>query len=176
MKCNRFNVSLDKITVGLVGYPNVGKSSTINALLGAKKVTVSATPGKTKHFQTLQLTPSITLCDCPGLVFPTFATTKAEMVINGVLPIDHLRESSGPAMLVAQRIPRFYLMWVYGISLPVGENGEERDPTGSELLAAYATVRGFRRAGQGNPDESRAARIILKDYVNVSTHTYIKNE
>lgn len=40
-------------TVGLVGYPNVGKSSTINALLTEKKVSVSATPGKTKHFQTI---------------------------------------------------------------------------------------------------------------------------
>ena len=34
-----------------VGYPNVGKSSTINAILKEKKVPVSATPGRTKHFQ-----------------------------------------------------------------------------------------------------------------------------
>lgn len=38
-------------TIGMVGYPNVGKSSTINALLTCKKVSVSSTPGKTKHFQ-----------------------------------------------------------------------------------------------------------------------------
>jgi large subunit GTPase 1 len=38
-------------TVGMVGYPNVGKSSTINAILKTKKVPVSATPGRTKHFQ-----------------------------------------------------------------------------------------------------------------------------
>ena len=41
----------DRIVVGMVGFPNVGKSSTINALLGDKKTSVSATPGKTKHFQ-----------------------------------------------------------------------------------------------------------------------------
>ena len=35
----------------MVGYPNVGKSSTINAILQTKKVPVSATPGRTKHFQ-----------------------------------------------------------------------------------------------------------------------------
>ncbi|KAH1165694.1 hypothetical protein KIL84_023253 [Mauremys mutica] len=40
-----------EVTVGLVGYPNVGKSSTINTILGNKKVSVSATPGHTKHFQ-----------------------------------------------------------------------------------------------------------------------------
>jgi len=37
----------------MVGYPNVGKSSTINRLIGTKKIAVSSTPGKTKHFQTL---------------------------------------------------------------------------------------------------------------------------
>ncbi|KAG1678847.1 Large subunit GTPase 1 [Nymphon striatum] len=54
-------------TIGLVGYPNVGKSSTINAIFKEKKVSVSATPGKTKHFQTLFVDDGLCLCDCPGL-------------------------------------------------------------------------------------------------------------
>ena len=41
----------DRLVVGLTGYPNVGKSSTINALFGSKKTAVAPTPGKTKHFQ-----------------------------------------------------------------------------------------------------------------------------
>lgn len=44
-------VTKNVTTIGLVGYPNVGKSSTINSLIAEKKVSVSATPGKTKHFQ-----------------------------------------------------------------------------------------------------------------------------
>jgi ribosome biogenesis GTPase A len=34
-------------------------------------VSVSRTPGHTKYFQTYYLTPTVKLCDCPGLVFPS---------------------------------------------------------------------------------------------------------
>ena len=157
-----------KTTVGLVGYPNVGKSSTINALVGAKKVSVSSTPGKTKHFQTIHLSPEVMLCDCPGLVFPNFATTKAELVCNGILPIDQLREFTGPAALVAQRIPQSFFEGLYGVEVHTRalEEGGTGIPTAEEILVAYAIARGFAKTGQGQPDESRAARFILKDYVN----------
>lgn len=157
-----------KTQIGLVGYPNVGKSSTINALIGAKKVSVSSTPGKTKHFQTIHLSPDVILCDCPGLVFPNFATTKAELVCNGILPIDQLREFTGPAALVAQRIPQSFLEALYGIKIHTRplEEGGTGTPTAEEVLIAYAIARGFAKTGQGQPDESRAARYILKDYMN----------
>ncbi|KAI9837510.1 MAG: hypothetical protein M1819_007160 [Sarea resinae] len=157
-----------KTQIGLVGYPNVGKSSTINALIGAKKVSVSSTPGKTKHFQTIHLSPSVILCDCPGLVFPNFATTKAELVCSGVLPIDQLREFTGPVGLVAQRIPQAFLEALYGMKIHIRplEEGGTGTPTAQEILSAYATARGFSTTGHGIPDESRAARYVLKDYVN----------
>jgi large subunit GTPase 1 len=157
-----------KTQIGLVGYPNVGKSSTINALIGAKKVSVSSTPGKTKHFQTIHLSDKVILCDCPGLVYPNFATTKAELVCNGILPIDQLREFTGPAGLVTKRIPQSFLEALYGIKIVTRplEEGGTGIPTAEELLSAYAKARGFTRTGQGQPDESRAARYVLKDYVN----------
>ncbi|KAJ1301757.1 hypothetical protein OPQ81_008986 [Rhizoctonia solani] len=159
-----------KLVVGLVGYPNVGKSSTINALLGEKKVSVSSTPGKTKHFQTIHLSPAIVLCDCPGLVFPQFATTKAALVCDGVLPIDQMREHIGPIGLVVQRIPRGILEGTYGLRIrrrgvEDGGDGDGEQVTAEDLLISYAIARGFARAGQGLPDEARAARYILKDYV-----------
>ena len=157
-----------KLQVGLVGYPNVGKSSTINALIGSKKVSVSATPGKTKHFQTIHLSERVILCDCPGLVFPNFATTKADLVCNGVLPIDQMRGYHGPCGLVTQRIPKRFLEGTYGITIKMRslEEGGTGEPTSEELLRAYATARGFQTQGLGQPDESRAARYVLKDYVN----------
>lgn len=75
-----------RVVVGLVGYPNVGKSSTINALFGSKKTAVAATPGKTKHFQTLNITDRLTLCDCPGLVLPRSASSKGDLVAAGRPP------------------------------------------------------------------------------------------
>ncbi|KIK30354.1 hypothetical protein PISMIDRAFT_87785, partial [Pisolithus microcarpus 441] len=157
-----------KLVVGLVGYPNVGKSSTINALLGEKKVSVSSTPGKTKHFQTIHLSSTIILCDCPGLVFPQFATTKAALVCDGVLPIDQMREYTGPVALVAKRVPKEVLEATYGLSIRVRgkEEGGDGRIAAEDLLVAYASARGFMRSGQGNPDEARAARYILKDYVS----------
>ena len=77
-------------TLLITGFPNVGKSSLINVLCGRKRVGVAAMPGKTKHFQTLLLEGDereLCLVDCPGLVFPSFANSKAEMYCCGVLPI-----------------------------------------------------------------------------------------
>lgn len=132
-------VTKNLTTIGLVGYPNVGKSSTINALMLAKKVSVSATPGKTKHFQTLYLTQDVMLCDCPGLVMPSFVFTKAEMIINGVLPIDQMRDHVPPVNLLATLIPRHVIEDTYGIMLPQPLEGEdsERAPFAEEVLNAY---------------------------------------
>ena len=123
-------------------YPNVGKSSTINSLLGEKEVSVSATQGKTKHFQTIHLSPDIVLWDCPGLVFPQFAVQKAELICDGVLPVDQLRESHGPAALVTQRIGRDVLEATYGLTIHRRgeETGFETDDVTEDLLTAYASM------------------------------------
>uniref|UniRef100_A0A3B5QYV0 Large subunit GTPase 1 homolog n=1 Tax=Xiphophorus maculatus TaxID=8083 RepID=A0A3B5QYV0_XIPMA len=155
----RFNE--DQLTIGLVGYPNVGKSSTINTILRNKKVSVSATPGHTKHFQTLYVEPGLCLCDCPGLVMPSFVSTKAEMICSGILPIDQMRDH------VPATIPRHVLEGTYGINVirPREDEDPDRSPTSEELLTAYGYMRGF-MTSHGQPDQPRSARYILKDYVN----------
>uniref|UniRef100_A0A8R1HN89 Large subunit GTPase 1 homolog n=1 Tax=Caenorhabditis japonica TaxID=281687 RepID=A0A8R1HN89_CAEJA len=152
--------SLKPVVVGMVGYPNVGKSSTINKLAGGKKVSVSATPGKTRHFQTIHIDSQLCLCDCPGLVMPSFSFGRSEMFLNGILPIDQMRDHFGPTSLLLSRVPTHVIEAMYSIMLP-----ETSDPSAVNLLNSLAFMRGF-MASSGIPDASRAARLMLKDVVN----------
>uniref|UniRef100_A0A183C927 Large subunit GTPase 1 homolog n=1 Tax=Globodera pallida TaxID=36090 RepID=A0A183C927_GLOPA len=150
--------------IGMVGYPNVGKSMTINRLFGTKKTAVSATPGKTKHFQTLVINDQLTLCDCPGLVMPQFGLSDADMILNGILPIAHMRDYLGPIQLLCERIPRICLQQRYSVLLPAGAHNQIN---AHDLLTAVAFLKGFMSAS-GIPDCSRAARLILSDVVDGS--------
>ncbi|KAK4255302.1 hypothetical protein QN277_008317 [Acacia crassicarpa] len=159
--------SSSNVVVGFVGYPNVGKSSTINALVGQKRTGVTSTPGKTKHFQTLIISDRLTLCDCPGLVFPSFTSSRYEMIACGVLPIDRITEHREAVQVVADKVPRHVIEEVYRITLPKPKPYEpqSRPPLAAELLRTYCASRGY-VASSGLPDETRATRQILKDYID----------
>lgn len=82
------------------------------------------------------------LCDCPGLVMQSFVSTKHEMVIWGILPIDQMRDHVGPVNLIASFVPRPILESTYGIFIPKPVEGEDptRPPTSEELLNAYGCI------------------------------------
>lgn len=108
-KATKFNFNLTG-TVVLIGYPNVGKSSTINMILNQKRVRVSSTPGKTKFIQTVE-TPNFTLLDCPGLVFPRHS--KIELALMGILNIDQITDLQKYEKYIvekvgASRLAKFY--------------------------------------------------------------------
>lgn len=90
--------------VGMIGQPNVGKSSTINSLCGHRAVQTSATPGKTKSLQTVTTTDNIVLYDCPGLVFPHFLATRTELILNGILSLDQTRDVKECIKVLVQRL------------------------------------------------------------------------
>lgn len=147
------------VTIGMCGFPNVGKSSIVNVLCKKKLVGVDARPGKTKNYQTIFLDKELLLCDCPGLVFPTIASSKAEMICNGVLPVDNLKDFVTPVEYITQKIPKNVLCFMYKLNL----HSDEKFVTANHLLFAQATNRGF-VTGSGEPDLTKAARTILKDY------------
>jgi len=73
------------VVLGLIGHPNVGKSSMVNHLMGEKVVSVKATPGHTKILQTLQLNENTCLCDSPGVVFPRLEVPREAQIVAGLV-------------------------------------------------------------------------------------------
>ena len=161
----------------------VGKSSVINVLVGSSKnihgvvrVGVAAQPGKTKHFQTLLLPDrsNMMLCDCPGLVFPSFVSSAADMIAAGVYPIAQMRDHWPVVSLICKRVPRDVLNAHYGIQIhepPLQElrvKGSDQTimpaPTAEELLGTYCVARSILAPASGVPDYQRASRVVVKDY------------
>lgn len=170
-------------TVGMIGHPNVGKSSVINTLCSEKRVSVSRTAGHTKRAQTIPLVPgSLHLLDCPGLVFPHalvpppadllaaagitpaqaaawFGDSEEErgmQEVCGVVPLAQVREPYTGVRVLAERLP---LERLYGLTLPKDEDGWSP----LTLCEALAVKRGFMIAKVGRPDAHAAGREILYD-------------
>lgn len=64
-----FHKDKKTISVGMIGYPNVGKSSVINALRSKLVCKTAPIPGETKIWQYVALTKRIYMIDCPGIVY-----------------------------------------------------------------------------------------------------------
>lgn len=143
-----------QISVGFIGYPNVGKSSIINTLRKKKVCNVAPIPGETKIWQYITLMKRIFLIDCPGIVPPSSKDTETDILFKGVVRVEHVSnpEQFIPAML--ERCKRHHLENTYEI------RGWKDSTEFLEMIA--------RRSGRllkgGEPDESGVAKMILNDF------------
>ncbi|CAL5405826.1 unnamed protein product [Camellia sinensis] len=102
------------ISVGFVGYPNVGKSSVINTLRTKNVCKVAPIPGETKVWQYITLTKRIFLIDCPGVVYQN-RDTETDIVLKGVVRVTNLHDASEHIGEVLKRVKREHLERAYKI-------------------------------------------------------------
>jgi nuclear GTP-binding protein len=145
-----------QISVGLIGYPNVGKSSLINTLRKKKVCKVAPVPGETKVWQYITMFKRLFLIDCPGIV-PASAAEKdsdTQILLKGVVRVENLDDPVPHVDEVLKRVERKYLVQIYAIEDWVDY---------IDFLTQLAKIRG-RLLKAGEPDLVAVSRMVLHDW------------
>uniref|UniRef100_F1L407 Guanine nucleotide-binding protein-like 3 homolog n=1 Tax=Ascaris suum TaxID=6253 RepID=F1L407_ASCSU len=143
------------IRVGVVGYPNVGKSSVINSLKRKRACSIGALPGITKQIQEIELDKHIRLLDSPGVVLAVKNKLDAvEVALKNAIRVDSISDPVAPVQAILRRCRRETLMVHYMVP-------EFRSC--DEFLALVARKLGRLKKG-ARPDLGAAARRVLNDW------------
>ena len=145
------------IQVGVLGYPNTGKSTVINVLAGRHKAKTSSISGYTRGVQLVKACSHIMLLDTPGVI----PFDERDEIIQGVLSVKdptHLKDPIGVAMRIIERFfaqDRTTLGSFYHVTL---EGLDSYDA----LLLIGRTLNCLRKKGE--VDETRAAVRVINDW------------
>ena len=148
-----------QISVGVIGYPNVGKSSVINTLISKKSCKVAPIPGETKIWQYITLFKRISLIDCPGVVVDTAGDTETDSVLKGVVRAERLETPEDFVDPILQAVRREHIAAQYG--LPKDGVGTWEDSR--QLLEMIATKSGRLLKG-GEPCLRSASIMLINDF------------
>nr|XP_033810853.1 nucleolar GTP-binding protein 2 [Geotrypetes seraphini] len=142
-----------QISVGFIGYPNVGKSSVINTLRSKKVCNVAPIAGETKVWQYITLMRRIYLIDCPGVVYPS-GDTETEIVLKGVVQVEKIQSPTDHIEAVLERAKPEYIRKTYKI-----ESWEHAE----DFLEKLAFRTGKLLKG-GEPDIQTVSKMVLNDW------------
>uniref|UniRef100_A0A1A9V509 Guanine nucleotide-binding protein-like 3 homolog n=1 Tax=Glossina austeni TaxID=7395 RepID=A0A1A9V509_GLOAU len=143
------------IKVGVVGIPNVGKSSIINSLIRGKSCSVGCTPGITRAVQEVALDSKITLIDCPGIVFTNnLKSENVPAVLKNAQRVGDVKDPFTAAESILKRASKEFFCKLYDITVY---------ETFEEFFAKKATRMG-KLMKKGVPDVLAAARSVLNDW------------
>lgn len=142
-----------QISVGFIGYPNVGKSSIVNTLRKKKVCKTAPLAGETKVWQYVTLMRRIYLIDCPGVVYPQ-GDSETQLILKGVVRVENVKDPENHVQGVLERVKEDYIRKTYNVT-------NWSDP--EDFLIKLATQAGRLLRG-GEPDFKTAAKMVLNDF------------
>ncbi len=150
------------IKVGVLGYPNVGKSSVINALKKKKVATTSPKPGMTRGEKLIKLANNIFLMDTPGIITLEF---QEDLAVKGSWIPEKLEQPVEIAMKLLEKIIKNTpeaIKQAYGV-----ESSEDVLQT----LEKIGERLNYKISG-GEIDYERTAKKILWDWIKGHIKAY----
>jgi nuclear GTP-binding protein len=172
------------ISVGVIGYPNVGKSSVINALTArlnrghSNACPTGAEAGVTTSLREVKLDSRLKLIDSPGIVFPNTSSNKASkkqkekaseearLVLLNAVPPKQITDPIPAVNLLLKRLQNTNeslfqkMLNTYGITSLFPVNGSDKT---TDFLIQVARSRG--RLGKGGvPNIPSAAMAVINDW------------
>lgn len=144
----------------VVGVPNTGKSTLINALAGKKAAVTGDKPGVTRQAKWIRTTGRLELMDMPGVLWPKIASQRSQLVLTATGAIkmevtDNIEVSYNAINLLYELYPEL-MEERYKVKESFG-NGDLY-----ERFLQMGKLRGCLMSG-GRVDEERFARSFLDD-------------
>jgi len=140
------------LKVGILGYPNVGKSSIINMLKGRKSASTSIISGHTKSEKFIRTEKRILLIDTPGVI-PYGERDRLKHLLIGSTDFDRVKDPVDALENVMKKYPGV-------IEKYFGVGPEDNH---SETIEKIALKMHLLKKG-GLPDVQRAARMIIREF------------
>lgn len=154
------DIDKSRVFVGIIGYPNTGKSSIINFMVKRKVAGTGGKAGFTRGVQKIKLSGNVFLIDTPGVI-PKDEYSSSKTYNKGLMKHAQIGARSydkvwDPDMIVAELMK--YYPDVFEKFYGIMANGD------SELLIEKLGKRmNFLKKG-GEVDVDRTARLILRDW------------
>lgn len=187
----RIHKDRKQISVGFIGYPNVGKSSVVNTLRRKKVCKTAPIAGETKVWQYVTLVDNIYLIDCPGVVYPQ-GDTETQIILKGVVRVENVKDPENHIQGVLDRVKpehlrRHYLSSrkqaenkksieaasIIGAGTTTKEEEEDQKSIGGESSLGWQSPEDFitevalacgRLLKGGEPDTNTVAKMVLSDF------------